>query len=101
MRACKECGAPAIEQVRGGLVEGDKGYIEPSSGVEHNSNHPVNAPDTRVVCSNLDCDNQTGWNKTEFADYTRFKWDRDHGRDAEGSGLQHYHRSIDAGCARD
>ena len=25
------------------------------------------------------CDNQTGWNKREFADYTRFKWDRDHG----------------------
>lgn len=25
------------------------------------------------------CDNQTGWNKVAFADYTRFKWDRDHG----------------------
>jgi hypothetical protein len=25
------------------------------------------------------CDNQTGWNKAEFADFTRFKWDRDHG----------------------
>ena len=25
------------------------------------------------------CDNQTGWNKAEQADYTRFKWDRDHG----------------------
>jgi hypothetical protein len=25
------------------------------------------------------CDNQTGWNKAEQADYTRFLWDRDHG----------------------
>ena len=25
------------------------------------------------------CDEQTGWNKAQFADYTRFIWDRDHG----------------------
>lgn len=25
------------------------------------------------------CDAATGWNKAEYADYTRFKWDRDHG----------------------
>ena len=60
----------------------DKGYVAPVNGSpeQQNSNHPVNAKDTRVVCSNIDCDEQTGWNKAEFADYTRFKWDRDHGR---------------------
>jgi len=30
------------------------------------------------------CDNQTGWNKAAMADYTRFKWDRDH---AKSEGL--------------
>lgn len=78
MLPCRRCGAPALEQVRGRLRPDDKGYVAPALGIDHNSNHPVNAPDTRVVCSSLDCDNQTGWNKAEFADYTRFKWDRDH-----------------------
>ncbi len=113
MKACKVCGAPALEQVRGHLTENDKGYVAPRGvGPEANSNNPANATDTRVVCSNTKlamrgpggapvvieadakawnfsyngegfvfplCDNQTGWNKAEFSDYTRFIWDRDHG----------------------
>lgn len=77
MLPCRRCGAPAIEQVRGLLGPDDKGYVEPGEGFV-NSNNPANALDTRVVCSSPDCDNQTGWNKAEFADYMRFKWDRDH-----------------------
>lgn len=113
MKPCRQCGWPAVEQVRGQLTENDKGYVAPrGDGPEANSNSPANATDTRVVCTNTKlamrgpsdapivieadakawnnvytgegfifplCDNQTGWNKAEFADYTRFKWDRDHG----------------------
>lgn len=82
MLCCKRCGASAIEQTRGLLKSKDKGYVEPSLGTDQDStsNNPANLRDTRVVCSNPDCDEQTGWNKAEFFDYTRFKWDRDHGR---------------------
>ena len=34
------------------------------------------------------CDKQTGWNKREFADYTRFKWDRDHGAHDQKSEIR-------------
>jgi hypothetical protein len=74
----------ASEQVRGQLTEADKGYVPPSVGGDATSNIPANATDTRVVCGNPECDNQTGWNKAGFADYTRFCWDRDN---EKGSGL--------------
>lgn len=111
---CKMCGAPAVEQVRGILQRGDKGWVGPladRSEVEklaphiredrgvidvifppsetYSSNNPANALDTRVICSNpafemrdgmpvYACDAATGWNKQDFADYTRFLWNRDH-----------------------
>lgn len=85
---CKLCGSPAIEQVRGLLVEGDKGYVPPSVPGRETSNAPENASDTRIACSNVEraiayeeeifvCVNATGWNKQDFADYTRFVWNRD------------------------
>ena len=85
---CMNCGGEAVEQVRGDLKWGDRDFIPDrpysDTGVpigplfhpeQQGSNAVANALDTRVSCSQ--CDNSTGWNKREYADYTRFKWDRD------------------------
>ena len=75
MQPCRLCGAAAIEQTRGLLAEGERDYVPPFVGGQPTSNAPANALDTRVACTA--CDNATGWNKVDFADYTRFCWDRD------------------------
>ena len=75
MRACRLCGAEAVEQTRGLLTPVDRDYVPPFVGGSATSNAPVNSADTRVACTK--CDNATGWNKGEMADYTRFCWDRD------------------------
>jgi hypothetical protein len=95
---CKICGSPGIEQVRGLLGPDDKGYVEPCEVIpnvrQDTSNVPANAPDTRVTCSNMEfvmrdaekvwkCNNATGWNKPDFADYTRFVWNRDNANEPE------------------
>lgn len=68
LAACKECGAAAVEQIRGGK--------DATGRPEHwGSASPMNADDTRVACTK--CDNATGWNKCDVADYTRFVWNRD------------------------
>lgn len=87
--ACKLCGAQAIEQIRGAIGPEEKGYVQPSSPGQETSNSAMNAADTRVICCNPEfivvdnekiwsCLNSTGWNKQDFADYTRFVWNRDH-----------------------
>jgi hypothetical protein len=93
---CKLCGAAAVEQIRGELSPDDKGYVEPCEVIpnvrQDTSNVPANAPDTRVACSNPEfvirdgekvwkCNNATGWNKQDYADYTRFVWNRDNAFD--------------------
>ena len=95
---CKLCGHAAVEQVRGQLVEGDKDWVpfcEPIPNVRQDtSNIAANALDMRVACGNPEfsmrdggkvwkCNNTTGWNKAEFADYTRFVWNRDNVDDPE------------------
>jgi hypothetical protein len=95
---CKVCGAPAVEQVRGALGPDDKGFIAPCEPVpnvrQDTSNAPANALDTRIACSSPEfvmrdgekvwkCNNATGWNKQDFADYMRFVWNRDYGLDVE------------------
>jgi hypothetical protein len=86
--ACRICGSPGIEQVRGQLTEADKGWVAPSVPGRETSNAPVNGRDYRVTCSNphfvirdgdqvWQCNNATGWNKDEMADYVRFCWNRD------------------------
>lgn len=68
---CKSCGAAAVEEVRGG------GNVT-GNPARWGSISPPNATDTRVACTK--CDNATGWNKQDVADYTRFVWDRDHAK---------------------
>lgn len=84
LNCCRLCGAPALEQVRGELRGGDKGWVEskgPDGQLLHpevqGSNVPANASNTRVICSGRDCDNSTGWMAGEMADYMRFCWNRD------------------------
>lgn len=98
MLACKKCGGPAVEQVRGLIKPEEPGYVgmdaynsnprlsangelvaPPPPGPNPamwSSNNPSTSADTRVTCTK--CDNATGWNKQDVADYTRFVWDRDH-----------------------
>jgi hypothetical protein len=100
---CKICGWPAIEQVRGQLTPDDKGYVEPCVPIDNvkqeTSNAPANAPDTRVTCSNTEfvvrdgekiwkCNNATGWNKQDFADYTRFVWNRDNADEPQATAAR-------------
>lgn len=83
--ACRVCGAPAVEQVRGEMTKSDPGFVNADAynapGAPRpdpktwSSNSPANAGDTRVTCTK--CDNATGWNKQDFADYSRFVWNRD------------------------
>jgi hypothetical protein len=101
---CKLCGCPAVEQVRGQLTEHDKGWVpfcEPVPNVrQETSNVPANACDTRVTCGNPEfymhdgekvwkCNNATGWNRTDFADYTRFVWNRDNVDEPETAAARH------------
>ena len=75
LRPCRLCNGEAWEQVRGLLVEGDSGWVPVSKPGQETSNGPDSAPDTRVTCRL--CDNATGWNRQDFADYTRFLWNRE------------------------
>jgi hypothetical protein len=97
LNACRLCGGPAVEQVRGALKKGDMGWVGPNTNQPDadddrpvhpesvSSNNPANAADTRVACTK--CDNATGWNKQDFADYTRFVWDRDNPAKAEPASV--------------
>ena len=75
LNPCKQCGAEAVEQVRGLLRKGDPGWVEPSGPGAETSNALLNAEDFRVACSK--CENATGWNKSNYTDYMKFVWNRE------------------------
>lgn len=76
LNACRLCGSPAQMVRRGDLRRGDKWYVEPSEGRYGGSNNVANAPDTRIACTNMECENGTPWNKCDFSDYMEYVWNR-------------------------